>query len=85
MLSLVTNGVIFVSEEKIFSIYHLEPLQVVGIEGCWGLMLCLLFIPIFNFVTLNPGSSMGIMHDGQRYIERVDVYFKQIANSGEFF
>ena len=82
MLSLVTNGVIFVSEEKIFSVYHLEPMQVVGIEGTWGLLLCFIFIPIFNYVTLSPDTPMGIMHNGQKYIERVDIYFEQVANSG---
>lgn len=81
-LSLVTNGIIFVSEEKIFSVYHLEPLQVVGIEGCWGVVLCLLFLPILNFISLPQDSNMGIVSENKRYIERIDVYIDQIRNSG---
>lgn len=82
-LSLITNGILFVSEEKIFSLYHLEPLQVVGVEGCWGVILCLLFIPILNFVTLPIDSNVGIVQDNQRYIERVDIYFEQLQNSSK--
>ena len=81
LLSLITNGIIFVSEEKIFSIYHLEPLQVVGLEGMWGVGICLMFIPILNFVKIGVNSQMGILYEGQRYVERVDVYIDQIRNS----
>lgn len=50
MVSLVLNGGLFISEEKIFQSHHVEPLKVTGTEGFWGLCLCLIFIPIFNFI-----------------------------------
>ena len=83
-MSLVTQGIMFVSEEKIFSVYHLEPLQVVGIEGIWGILLCLLFIPIFNLIRIDDNSSMGVLFENHRYIERIDVYYQQIAHSSKF-
>lgn len=36
--SLFTNGVHFVSEEKLFDKYHLDPFLLVGTEGVWGLI-----------------------------------------------
>jgi drug/metabolite transporter (DMT)-like permease len=37
ILSLFTNGFLFVFEQKLLSKYHLEPLEVVGYEGMFGL------------------------------------------------
>lgn len=50
LLSLVTTGIMFVSEEKLFEIYYLHPLQVVGAEGMWGLGIYTLIMPALTFV-----------------------------------
>lgn len=39
MISLVLSGTQFVTEEKIFSKFHIEPLEVVGWEGIWGILI----------------------------------------------
>lgn len=58
ILSLFTNGIIFVAEEKIFSIYYLETLQVVGMEGIWGMAICSAFLPFFHFFPID--HSIGL-------------------------
>eukprot|EP01017_Pseudomicrothorax_dubius_P021499 TRINITY_DN2315_c0_g1_i4.p1 TRINITY_DN2315_c0_g1~~TRINITY_DN2315_c0_g1_i4.p1 ORF type:complete len:379 (-),score=121.78 TRINITY_DN2315_c0_g1_i4:172-1308(-) len=45
--SLLTNGIMFVSEEKLFTKFYIEPLNMVGYEGIWGMLIVgLIFIPI---------------------------------------
>lgn len=46
----------FVVEEKILSVYHVEPLEAVGLEGAAGLILVLLAMPILH-VTLASRSG----------------------------
>ena len=43
-----------VAEEKIFSMYNINPLQATGIEGAAGLSCLLILLPIFNFCTCTP-------------------------------
>ncbi|KAI5451966.1 hypothetical protein NCC49_001265 [Naganishia albida] len=46
----------FVIEEKIFSLYNVEPLQAVGLEGFWGLSVILICMPALHylFATKSP-------------------------------
>jgi hypothetical protein len=60
LLSLVLNGGLFISEEKIFMHYHIEPLKVTGTEGFWGIILSLIFIPMYNFIQLPESFNGGI-------------------------
>jgi len=55
ILSLFTNGFLFVFEQKLLSKYHLEPLQVVGYEGMYGLIIEIILLPILTFVPCTFG------------------------------
>jgi hypothetical protein len=59
--SLFTNGFFFVFEEKLFSKYHLEPFQIVGIEGLWGLLFYAITLPAITFIPCNFGMSACVM------------------------
>ncbi|GHJ85303.1 hypothetical protein NliqN6_1705 [Naganishia liquefaciens] len=50
----------FVVEEKIFSVYQVEPLQAVGLEGFWGFSVILLAMPLLHyaFATTSPYFDM---------------------------
>jgi len=48
--SLLFNGFYFVFEQKLLSKYHLEPLEVVGWEGVFGLSIYAVMLPIFTFL-----------------------------------
>jgi hypothetical protein len=54
-LSLFTNGFLFVFEQKLLSKYHLEPLQVVGYEGMFGLAIEIVLLPIITFIPCTFG------------------------------
>jgi len=38
-------GGLVVVEEKLFSDYELDPLQMVGLEGLWGCLFFAIFLP----------------------------------------
>ena len=40
------SGAQFVVEEKLLADYHLDPSQVVGTEGMWGLLYYLFALPL---------------------------------------
>jgi drug/metabolite transporter (DMT)-like permease len=40
------QGLMFITEEKILTNYHLDPFKVVGTEGMWGLCIFITLLPI---------------------------------------
>lgn len=50
IVSLLFNGFFFVFEQKLLSKYHLDPLEVVGYEGLFGLCGYLVLLPIISFI-----------------------------------
>jgi len=69
--SLLLTSTQFTIEEKFFRTYYLEPGQAIGIEGMWGLGMMVIIIAIFHFIPF----KYGILYQGKRYFERVDVFF----------
>ena len=51
LISLVCNGYFYAYEEKLFRLYpNIQPTQMVGYEGLYGLPVCLIFILILSLV-----------------------------------
>jgi hypothetical protein len=48
LIALVSHGVHYVSEEVLFQKYYMHPLQVVGIEGIFGMGIYAVVLPILN-------------------------------------
>ena len=44
------TGTMFIVEEKILGDYYLEPFQIVGTEGMWGLAYYILLLPMMQVV-----------------------------------
>lgn len=61
IISLFFNGFFFVYEQKLLSKYHLEPLEVVGYEGIFGLCMYSVVIAIISFVPCNLGASACVI------------------------
>ncbi len=74
MVALFFGGGCYVTEEKIFSKFAISPLQLVGGEGCWGLMICAIFIPIVNFIPCHMKDGC-VIDEGREYVERTNIYF----------
>lgn len=69
-MSLVTNGLFFAFEQKLFETFHLEPLEVVGYEGMFGFSLYLIMTPILSFIPCSFGMNACVYDsDGRAYME----------------
>lgn len=74
--SLTFNGFFYTYEQKIFNEYHIEPIQMVGLEGVFGICYCLIFIPILTFVPCPfQDKSCVFSQSGGKFIERPERYF----------
>jgi hypothetical protein len=81
--SLFTNGFLFVFEEKLLSKYHIEPLQMVGYEGCFGLSIQLILLIIMSFVPCSFGVDACVMNSaGMPFLENPGMYFSQAGANG---
>ena len=47
LISQLFSGGLYIVEEKLLGDYYLDPLKVVGLEGLWGFIMCLIILPIF--------------------------------------
>ncbi|EGR31767.1 nucleotide-sugar transporter, putative [Ichthyophthirius multifiliis] len=84
LISLITNGILFVSEEKLFSKYYLHPFQVVGTEGFWGLVIYAIALPALSYAkcSLPTDACVNVGTDQSpdyRY-EYPGLYFEQFAS-----
>jgi len=75
VVSLLFNGVLFVSEEKIFQIYHMDSLEVVGTEGCWGLFLYAIALPILSVLHCTLPGGVCVEYKGEVTFESPALYF----------
>ena len=48
IISLFFNGVVYISEEVLFTKYVVDPFELVGTEGLWGLLCYCIFLPIIS-------------------------------------
>ncbi|KAJ9524510.1 hypothetical protein QJQ45_019531 [Haematococcus lacustris] len=48
----------FILEEKFLGTYRMQPLLAVGIEGAWGVLLCLGALPLLTYVKLPNGRPL---------------------------
>ena len=70
-------------EQKLLSKYHLEPLQVVGYEGMFGLAIELVLLPILTFIPCGFGVEACVFsYRGMPFLERPERYFAEIGANG---
>lgn len=50
IVALLFIGGNWISEEKLFGIYYLNPIEVVGWEGLWGSLMYIILLVIFQFI-----------------------------------
>ena len=80
--SLFLNGVQFTYEQILFERYHIDPLMLVGIEGCFAFTTLGLIIIVLNFVPCSFGeSACAYSENGYPYIEQTVGYFRSISST----
>ena len=81
--SLFFNGFFFVFEQKLLSKYHLEPLQVVGYEGLFGLCAYFVILPIISYIPCSFGESACVFDlHSLPFLESPLAYFREAGSSG---
>lgn len=79
---MVFNGFFYAYEQKLFDTYHIEPMQMVGLEGAFGICYCLIFIPILTFIPCPfQDSSCVFSKSGSKFIERPEMFFNEMWNN----
>lgn len=81
VISLFFNGALFVTEEKLFSKFVIDPFEIVGTEGCWGLGYYAILLPILSTVSCPLGKYCDVW-DGKKRIESPAQYFNQAYTDG---
>ncbi|KAJ9097444.1 hypothetical protein QFC20_006185 [Naganishia adeliensis] len=69
----------FVIEEKILSMYKVEPLQAVGLEGFWGLSVILLCMPALHFLFASKSPYFDIPRGWHQIIDHPLVLGLSVA------
>lgn len=81
--SLFLNGVQFTYQQILFDKYHIDPLMLVGIEGCFAFTALSIIITILNFIPCSFGeSACAYSENGYPYIQQTIGYFISIASTG---
>ena len=81
--SLFFNGFQFVFEQRLFNKYHIQPLQMVGIEGCFGVTYCLIIITLLSFIPCSFSvDACAVNASGQYFMQSPSQYFSSIRNDG---
>lgn len=76
----------FISEEVILSNYYLDPFQVVGTEGMWGLGIYLALLALFQNIKCGVAGEMTGLQDAlcdYGFIENSAFAFKQMTENKE--
>lgn len=83
LASLVFNGFFFVFEQKLLNKYHLDPLEVVGYEGLFGLCGYFLLLPILSYTPCGLGVDVCVFNEaGFPFFERPWEYFAEAFSNG---
>ena len=82
LLSLVFNGFMYVSEENLLNKYYIEPFELVGWEGFWGVVLYTIAIPVLNLIPC-PYDPKGYENDlcAGDHIEDFPLFVKEATYS----
>ena len=75
LISQLFAGTMFIVEEKLLGDYYLDPFQVVGTEGMWGLCYYLALLPIMQLIKCN-GALCNF-----NYFENSAFAFAQYADN----
>jgi len=54
----------------------MDPLEVVGTEGCWGLALYAIALPILSLSTCTLGPDICVTYNGKTTYESPALYFE---------
>ena len=80
LCSLVFNGFLYAYEQRLLKKHTIHPLEMVGFEGCFGIVYLFVFITILSYIPCHF-SVGGCVFDNQNnpFMELPLVYFREIG------
>ena len=78
LISLIFNGLMYVTEENLINKYYIEAFEIVGWEGFWGVLLFVIAIPILNVIPC-PYDPAGYEDDlcAGKHVEDFSLFIKE--------
>ena len=75
-------GTQFITEEKILGNYYLDPFQVVGTEGMWGLTYYIMLLPVMQNIHCGGPDAHGLgTLCNYNYLENSAYAFTQMSEN----
>ena len=80
LVSLVFNGFYYAYEQLLIRRHNINPLQMVGCEGCFGMIIVLMVALILSLVPCGLGDKYcSFDPHGYPYFERADQFWKEMG------
>jgi hypothetical protein len=83
LISLVFNGFLYAYEQLLMRRHTINPMQMVGCEGCFGLFIITFIALCFSLTPCSFGEKMCCYDSfGNPYFERIDQFFVEVGTNG---
>ena len=77
LISLIFNGFYYAYEQLLMRRHSINPLQMVGCEGCFGMVIVSFVALILSLVPCDLGAGYcSYDSHGNGYFERIDVFWR---------
>lgn len=82
IISLIFNGFLYAYEQKLMKKHTIHPLQMVGTEGCFGLVFIFITVTILSFIPCNFGVNGCVFNDqNEGFMELPLVFLREITSN----
>jgi hypothetical protein len=79
LISLIFNGFLYAYEQFLMRKHTINPLQMVGCEGCFGIFIISLVALSFSIIPCDLQPKLCVYdHFGNPYLERIDEFFREV-------
>lgn len=76
VISAIMQGTQFTIEQRYMEIYILDPFEFAGWEGIWGILVCLILLPIFQFIPWDSEiCNNGVVEHSINAIDQIFANF----------
>lgn len=80
LISLVFNGFLYAYEQYLMRKHTINPMQMVGCEGCFGLLIITFVALVLSITPCNFEQKLCVYDGfGNKYFERIDQFFVEVG------
>jgi hypothetical protein len=79
LISLVFNGFLYAYEQFLMKKHSINPLQMIGCEGCFGIFIIAFVALTFSIIPCSFEEKLCVYDShGNPYFERIDEFFREV-------